>query len=112
LDDKYLNKCIEYCKLDINSLAEMNEAYISEEIKRVKQLTSYSATKNLKKEIEEIKEKGFIGNIPAFKRLVIIYEKLGEFENAIEICDKAIEYGQSIEDFAKRKEKLIQKSVS
>jgi hypothetical protein len=111
LDDKYLNKCVEYCKLDLNHLNELNEAFISEEIKRAKQLASYSSTKNLKKEIEEIKEKGFVGYIPAFKRLVIIYEKLGEFENAIEMCNKAIEYGQSIENFTKRKEKLIQKNA-
>ncbi|MDA3799860.1 MAG: TerB N-terminal domain-containing protein [Kiritimatiellae bacterium] len=112
VDDKYLNKCINFCKLDLDSLSEMNEAYIFKEIKFAKQFASYSETKILNKEIEEIKENGFVGNIPAFKRLVIIYDKLREFENAIEICNKAIEYGQSTEDFAKRKEKLMQKNCA
>jgi len=111
IDESYLNNCIEFCKLDLNSLSELNEAYISEEINRNKQLASYSGKKIQKIEIEKIKEEGFIGNIPAFKRLAIIYEKLGELENAIEICNKAIEYGQSIEEFTKRKEKLIQKKT-
>lgn len=109
LDEKYIKKCIEYCILDISTLSDMTEAYISEEIKRAKEIASFSDTKNLKAEIEEIKERGFIGNIPAFKRLAIIYEKQGKYNESIEVCNKAIAYGQSIQDFEDRKLKLQQK---
>jgi len=112
VDDKYIEKCIEYCNLDINSLSEMQEAYISEEIKRAQQLASFSGSKNLKEEIEEIKKRGFIGNIPAFKRLAIIYDKQGKYDEAISICDRAITYGQSVQDFEERKQKLQRKKGS
>lgn len=109
VDEKYIDKCIEYCTLDIETLSEMTGAYVSEEIKRAKELASFTGTKNLQDEIEKIKERGFIGNIPAFKRLAIIYEKQGKYNEAIEICDKAIAYGQSIQDFEDRKQKLQHK---
>jgi len=109
IGEEYVNKCIEYCTLDINSLSEMVEAYVAEEIKRAKQLAEYSGTKDLKAEIEEIKEQGFIGNIPAFKRLAIIYEKQEAYEKAIEICNSAIAYGQSVEEFEEKKQKLQKK---
>jgi len=109
IGEEYINKCIEYCNLDINSLSEMVEAYVAEEIKRAKEFASYTGTKNLKVEIEKIKEQGFIGNIPAFKRLVIIYEKQNIYEKAIEICNSAIAYGQSVEEFEEKKQKLQKK---
>ncbi len=93
--------------MDINSLSE---AYILEEIKRAQQLASITGSKNLKEEIEEIKEQGFIGNIPAFKRLTIIYEKQGKYDEAIEICNRAIAYGQSVQNFKERKQKLQKKN--
>jgi len=80
IGEKYFEKCIEFCYLDINSLDEMNEAYISEEINRARELASFTDSKNLKEEIEKIKEQGFIGIIPAFKRLSIIYEKQGKYD--------------------------------
>ncbi len=109
VDEKYIEKCIEYCNLDINSLSEMEEAFISEEIKRAKQLASFDRSKNLKEEIDEIKKRGFIGIIPAFKRLTIIYEKQGKYDEAIEICNRGIAYGQSVQDFKERKQKLQKK---
>lgn len=109
VNEKYIEKCIEYCNLDINSLSEMQEAYISEEIRKAQQLASITGSKNLKEEIEEIREQGFIGNIPAFKRLTIIYEKQGKYDEAIEICNRAIAYGQSVQDFEERKQKLQKK---
>jgi len=96
LDEKYLNKCIEYCELDLDSLNEMNEAFIKEEIDRAKKLSSFTGYKNIKKEIEEIQEKGFIGNIPAFKRLVIIYDKKADYKKAINVCNKAGKSGLNL----------------
>lgn len=109
LGEEYLNKCISYCTLDINSLSELNEAYVAEEIERIKQFASFSDKKNLNAEIKKVEEQGFDGNITAFSRLAIIFEKQKAFEKAIEICNKAIEYGQSVEEFEERKQKLQKK---
>lgn len=110
LGEEYINKCVDYCLLDINSLDDMNKAYIDKELKRI---AEFENSYNLKPEdgqIEKIKKQGFIGNISAFKRLVIIYEKEKNFEKAIDICNQAIAYGQSFEDFNDRK-KNIQKKM-
>lgn len=82
---------------------------MAEEILSLKQLSSYYSAKELNDSINRVKQQGFIGNIPAFSRLAIIYEKQKEFQKAIEICDKAIKYGQSVEEFEERKQKLQMK---
>lgn len=109
LDAEYLNKCIDYCFLDINSLDEMQNDYIEQEIRRIRQLAPYNEKGYEQKEIERVRKEGFIGNVPAFSRLSIIFEKKGNFEKAIEICDMAILYGQSVDSFKERKEKLLKK---
>ncbi|MEX2411825.1 MAG: TerB N-terminal domain-containing protein [Candidatus Paceibacterota bacterium] len=109
LSDEYLNKCIDFCLLDLNSLDDMVNAYKSQELKALKNISSLYDSDYVKKETLRIREEGFIGNIPAFKRLAIIYEKQGKILDAIEICDRAIEYGQSITEFIDRKDKLEQK---
>ncbi len=38
----------------------------------------------------------FIGRIPAFKRLSIIYDKKKDYANLINICNKAITYYDSL----------------
>ena len=92
LDKIYLQKCIEYCIDDILRLDEIQKNY-----KR------------------ENKNEVFNGNIPAFKRLAIIYEKNKEYEKAISVCEKAIIYYTSInsptqiEEFSKRLQKLVKK---
>ena len=106
LGEEYINKCIEYCALDINALPEMVETYVAEEIKRAQQLAWYVEAKDIKSKIEKIQAEGFIGSIPAFKRLVIIFEKQKRYKKAIEICDRAIAYGQSVEEFEAKKQKL------
>lgn len=82
---------------------------MAEEIERIKQFAYFSDKKNLNAEIKKVVEQGFDGNIPAFSRLAIIFEKQKAFEKAIEICNKAIEYGQSVEEFEERKQKLQKK---
>jgi hypothetical protein len=108
----YLDKCIEFCLLDINSLPEMQEAYVAEEIERAKQFASGYSSESLARKVSQIKKEGFVGSIPAFKRLAIIYEKLEEFDKAIIICDRAIEYGESIHEFKERKDKIEAKKNS
>ncbi len=104
LDALYIEKCKEYCLLDINSLKEMFNEYINQEIDRVKQLEyAYGAEETIAK-ISKIKKEGFIGSIPAFSRLTIIYEKENNIDEAIKICQQAIELNQSADYF---KDKII-----
>jgi len=97
LDSKYVGKCKEYCMLDIDLLNEMQTYYVRTEIKRIKELTFYSKNE-IQREVSKIKDEGFIGNIPAFKRLAIILEKEKDYVGAIEICRRAINYGQESDD--------------
>ncbi len=110
LDKKYLDKCIEYCWIDINSLDELQKDYVSQEINRLNQFSQYRQPNELSTEIDTIKRTGFVGNIPAFSRLAIIFEKQKEFEKAINVCDQAISYGYGHESMIERKEKLIEKA--
>jgi len=93
LDKIYLNECIKYCELDINSIDEMNKVYKKQDILNT--------------------EKGFTGNIPAFKRLAIIYEKNKEYDKAILVSQRAISFGNQNDGtdggFEARIEKLKKK---
>jgi len=113
IDVKYLEKCIEYCNQDIEMLQDLQNYYKQEEIKNIKKTSYlYSATE-IKKDIQRVETEGFIGRIPAFERLAIIYEKQGKIEEALEICDKAITYNINVkgnsQDYIDRKEALIKK---
>lgn len=110
LDNKYLDKCIEYCWIDINSLDELQQDYVRQEISRVKQLSEFYQPGELSSEIASIEKNGFEGSIPAFSRLAIIFEKQKEFEKAINVCNLAISYGHGHESMIERKEKLIEKA--
>lgn len=61
-----IEKCIEYCKADIDSIDEFHQ------------------------ELKEEYEDASLPRIPAFKRLAIIYERQSEFEKALEVCEEAI----------------------
>lgn len=112
LEPKYLQECIKYCKEDINSLNELQKHYIEEKIEGIEKLSSFYKEKELMEHLERARM-GFLGVIPAFKRLAIIYEKNKSYTEAIDICDAAIEYYQNINmdtsEFEKRKEKLLKK---
>jgi len=110
LDEKYLDKCIEYCWLDINSLDELQQGYVNEEIGRINRLSQYMQPGSVSSEISSIKKDGFVGNIPAFSRLAIVFEKQKQFEKAINVCDLAIAYGHGHEGMIERKNKLIEKA--
>lgn len=111
VDDKYLQECIKYCLADVDMLDELQEAYIIEQKNMVNMLSSVYSRQELAEKVLKAEE-GFIGSIPAFKRLAIIYEKNGSYIEAVEICDKAINYYRrlgmdDVEEFEKRKEKLL-----
>lgn len=111
LDNKYLEKCMSYCYEDINSLKEMEQQYVDQEINDYKSFADLDGDSEKKQqaEINKITKTGFIGRIPSFSRLVIIYEKNKEYKKAIEICDKAISFKHEKDEYKKRKEKLLEK---
>ena len=59
--------------------------------------------------VEKIRKTGFIGRIPSFSRLIIIYEKENDYDNAIKICDKAISFKHEADVYKEKKEKLLEK---
>lgn len=70
------------------------------------------------KDLEIVKNfKDFIGTIPAFKRMAIIEENKKNYDEAIDYCNKAIEYykRQKLSDlqleFIDRKNKLVDKKA-
>lgn len=67
LDEKYLERCIKYCNICISCLD----------------------SRDMKKEIKD----GI--TIPAFKRLIIIYEKKNDYKKAGEIAGLAMNYTNS-----------------
>ena len=100
LDNEYIEKCKEYCIKDISSLNEMEEEFILQEIESAK----YTG-----ESVEKIRKTGFIGRIPSFSRLIIIYEKENDYDNAIKICDKAISFKHEADVYKEKKEKLLEK---
>jgi len=46
-----------------------------------------------------------------FKRLAIIYEKQGDYDRAIDICEKAIAFPYNVAAFQTRKAKLLKKKA-
>lgn len=91
---KAIDQCIRFCLADIQSIDKFVQAWLEEERILGKQPRR-------------------IPHIPSFERLAIIYEKQGKLEDAIKICEQAIQLGLDDEkkcyspsDFGKRIEKL------
>ncbi len=80
--DDAIKKCIEYCKKDI----EIAEEFVA--------------------------EFGEVPRIPSFKRLAIIYERQDRYEEALAVCDQALDIGTTDGTkggFEGRKERLRKK---
>ncbi|WP_161879118.1 TerB N-terminal domain-containing protein [Alkalibacterium sp. MB6] len=112
IDSESLTKCIYFCEEDIRKLDEMHQQYISSELNKLKGISAILNDSEIESRKRYI-EKGFQANIPAFKRLAIIYEKNKDYDKAIEICDQAVHYyqkwGMDANEFLDRKKKLIEK---
>lgn len=81
LDEKYMDSCIEYCNICISLLsASSMQKYLADGI-----------------------------SIPAFKRLVIIYDKKKEYEKALEIIEEALKYDREIGYYIKKRESILKK---
>ena len=115
LDSKYLLLCIKYCEDDISKLSHMQDSYYQEERKSILDYSSFLSKKEIQNRLSDIGK--FTGSIPAFKRLAIIYEKEKSYTDAIEVCNQAIAYYNSINlinlknDFETRKDKLLKKQA-
>lgn len=114
LNEIYLDKCIEYCYEDISSLSQLQEQYRKDEKEKIQQFAFVDTKEKIKEKIENI---GFFpGDIPAFKRLAIVYEKQKKYLDAIDICKQAIKYYKEIgllakvTEYEERKMKLEAKS--
>ncbi|RKD85217.1 tetratricopeptide repeat protein [Halopiger aswanensis] len=66
--DDAIEKCIQYCKEDIEIVDDFLDEWKQE----------YG---------------GELPNIPSFKRMAIIYEKQGRYEEALEVCEMALDRG-------------------
>ncbi len=116
-DRKYLEKCIDLCLEDINLLDKLDSEYKKSEKDKIYKLSQYSDGLNQTDKflLQDIEEHGFRGEIPAWKRLCIIYEKDKQFDKALEYCEKAIKYYTShgmtmtAGEFKKRRERLESK---
>lgn len=112
-DNIYLEKCIKYCDEDIRILNDMQKEYVATELKDLERISDFYDKKEFESRKRDI-ERGFKGNIPAFKRLAIIYEKSKEYDKAVEICHMAIQYYKNLNidtsEFEDRKLKLLNKS--
>lgn len=110
IDKKYLETCISYCEEDISLLPQVQFQYERDEKASIQRLANVYSKKEIAKKLAAIG--CFSGNIPAFKRLAIIYEKSKDFESTKGICDQAVAYYDGIglnsaaSEFAERKNKV------
>ncbi len=113
LDKKYIEKCKEYCWKDINSLEETFNEFLKQESERIKSLENIYGKEQVDKEIEKIEKEGFYGTIPAFSRLLIIYEKEEDIENAIKVCELALQtkYFRIEQRYFEEKMKKLEKKL-
>lgn len=93
-------------------MPEIQRTYIEDEKNEILS-HQWLTPEEKQKQILEIRP--FFANIPAFKRLAIIYEKEKDYDSAIRICDYAISFYSSgnlqsqVLEFEERKQKLLNK---
>ena len=113
INEQYLNKCIEYCMEDIVLLPQVQRQYIQDEKANIQAMKGIYSKTEIEMKIEEIQP--FMGVIPAFKRMAIIYEKQKKYAEAISMCEQAMEYYREINaveyfnEFEEREKKLKKK---
>lgn len=112
-----LERCIDYCQKDIAMYPLFIKIYADH---RVFELRKNQALFKSDRDEYERYENSInetlssppkIG-MPSFKRLAIIYEKQGKYNEAISICEKAIEYeltDDTKSGYSGRKQRLLKK---
>src|SRR5690625_1223172 len=117
-DEHALDTCIKYCKKDIKIFSLFKNAYINEnldQLRRVQNLYEKNSVEYKNYESLIVDFKPSIPNIPSFKRLAIILEKQGKYDEAIKVCNMAITYNLTDGTkggFKGRKERIYRKSRS
>jgi hypothetical protein len=109
IDPEFLLESLKYYLLDSELLQKYRDFMIEERKKTYNQFGSNLSEKSLEKEIERMKKEPIYGAHDTFKRLVIIYEKQGLHENALEICDKAIKLTKNNSYYNKKKASIMKK---
>lgn len=100
-DEASMNECIKYCIKDIELYPSFRLAYDEAEknglIKRINEYKKQGFGIEMYGDLENrLKNfKPLILRIPAFKQLAIIYEQQKKYDEAIKVCNKALEYGLS-----------------
>ncbi len=91
---EFIQKCIEYCKADIEMFPEFRDAWLTQERSRLISLakSEFTSERDKKRYLEELANLKFNLRIPSFERLAIIYEKQGKILEAIEVCELALKY--------------------
>ena len=106
-----LLESLKYYLLDVELLKKYNRDFEVKQFKeKYKIYGSNLGEKYLQERIEKIKNKPTYGADNTFKRLIIIYEKQGQYEEALKICDKAIAFGENT-IFYNKKSAAIKKKM-
>jgi len=121
-----IEKCKLICLKDIDLLDQLNQAYKiweRHEIEKAIQLNNrlkihmkpVDGVPTHEEQLINLGKYGFRGEIIAFKRLAIIYEKEEDYYKALEISNKAIEYyrdkncDKEYQSFINRRNRLVKK---
>lgn len=88
-DEKYLEKCERLCLEDVEELPDLDRI-ARREATRVYQISVKSAAE--KSRYEEEMKRGFVGNTPAFDKLIMINLNRRDYQKALEYCDIAIRH--------------------
>jgi hypothetical protein len=110
IDADMLSESSKYYLLDLELLPKYKDFIIDKHKEYLKEYGS-----NLDEDflysgiIEGIKNGSTYGAEDTFKRLIIIYEKQGLHDNALGICDKAIEFGENNIYYDKKKKSIEKK---
>jgi hypothetical protein len=105
-DTELLSESLKYYLLDLELLQKYKDFEIEQCKKEHKEFYSDMGEEYLHKEIEKIQNEPTYGADETFKRIIIIYEKQGLYENALEICGKAIKFGENNDYYIKKMENL------
>jgi len=92
---EWIERCIRYCRDDIALFPRFKKEYVKERVELYINLSNsqiYSKAER-KKFLEQAKTVTFNLFVPSFQRLAIIFERQGRYQEAIEVCNLALDYG-------------------
>lgn len=113
-DPIYVELCRQYCFEDVNMLSALDEEAREYEERTWANSVAYGlANKQDRIRHEEAMRRGFVGRIPAFDRLTMLYAADNDYARAIAWCDRAIARYEAqnvdCEAMRKRRERFMKK---